>query len=381
MLKVLYVVTTVEGYGADKSIINNILYLKRNKLVDPYVVIPHSGRIEEIFVKNDIPYTIKNHKSWFCGSKKFVNKEVKRWIKSTYNKMQAVILAKKLKQFGIFDFIHTNTMTTSFGIYLAQMMGAKHVMHIRELPVEQFGWTYEYGEEETLHFIRDSSSVIIANSEYVAQKFKVFVDDISVIYNGVFDGVLIDNPNKYDFSRGLIMLCAGRLEHDKGQVVAIKAMGVLKKLGYRDSDICLDIYGDGSLSNKYNEYINQEGLDSLIKMIPFDENLGDKMSGYNIGLICSLNEAFGRTAIEFMGNGLAVIGNDTGNTPVLIENGDNGLIVNYGSAEDLAEKIAAFIADKRLVEKYGNKGFQSVQKKFSIEDSSHQLMAIYNGAL
>ena len=380
-MKVVYIVTTVDGYGADKSIVNNILYLKKNKLVDPYVVIPYSGEIERVLQSNNIDYVMCKHLSWFAGHKWFFNKNGKRWLKTFYNKIQALILFKQINKRGSIDFVHTNTMTTNFGIFLSKALKSRHIMHIRELPIEQFDWMYEYGEKETLHFIEKYSAAVVANSEYVANKFRMLVQNVGVINNGIFEANLIINPNKYDFGNGLRMICAGRLEEDKGHFDAIKAVGVLKSAGYTKNDIKLDIYGDGSMASEFRRYIQQEGLESMITMIPFDKDLVSKMKKYNIGLICSRYEAFGRTTIEYLGSGLTVIGNETGNTPNLIQNEYNGLISKYGNPEDLAQKIVTLISNKELIRNYGEKGFQSVRRGFSIEDSSLQMMKLYNEVL
>jgi len=381
MLKVVYIVTTVDGYGADKSILNNIVYLNKHKLVDPFVVIPRSGWIERKLIENNITYNICDVRSWFTGRKWFINNKVKRGIKSTCNQIKAYILSRKLIKYGQFDVVHTNTMTTSFGIHLSKYINAKHIMHIRELPIEQLGWCYEYDEGRTLHFIGKNSCAVIANSEYVARKFRTYLSDICVLYNGIFERNLMENPNRYDFKSGLRMISAGRLEEDKGQMVAIKAVEILKQRGYSDSDICLDIYGDGGLEGEYTERIKNKGLESLVKTIPFDSSLNKKIKDYHVGLICSRCEAFGRATIEFMGNGLAVVGNDTGNTPLLIGDGENGLIAKFGCPDELAQKICTLIADKALIKAYGQRAFESVRCGFSIEDSSRQLLSIYKSII
>jgi glycosyltransferase involved in cell wall biosynthesis len=381
MLRVIYIVTTVDGYGADKSILNNIIYLKDHKMVDPFVVIPRSGPIDEQLADNGIPYAVCDHRSWFTGHRWFISRRTKRCAKSIFNRAQAFILARKLKEYGACDLVHTNTMTTNFGIHLSNYMGAKHIMHIRELPIEQFGWNYEYGERPTLQFIDSNSSAVIANSEYVANKFRPYLSAVRVLHNGVFGKGLTENPNKYNFSCGMRMISAGRLSEDKGQMVAITAMKHLREMGVSSSDVCLDIYGDGELKDEYVECIKRNELNAFINMVPFDSNLNEKMKDYHIGLICSRCEAFGRTTVEFMGNGLAVIGNDTGNTPYLLKDGETGLIAKFGDSEDLTMKIRLLISNKELVSQYGKKGFETVLHGFSIEASSRQLMDIYESVV
>jgi len=377
MLKVVYIVTTVDGYGADKSILNNILYLKQHRMVDPFVIIPKSGLIEEQFLKNGLPYEICDHRSWFAGHKWFINRRVKRSLKSFYNRFMANILAMRLRKIGPFDLVHTNTMTTNFGIHLSKYINAKHIMHIRELPVEHFGWCYEYGERPTLLFIGRHSSAVIANSDYVADKFGHYLGSIRTLHNGIFEKKLMKNPCKYDYRNGLRIIIAGRLSEGKGQMTAIMAMKYLREMGGLCSDVCLDIYGDGELGDVYADYIKKYDLTETINMIPFDSNLYKQMKNYHIGLICSRCEAFGRTAIEYMGNGLAVIGNNSGNTPYIVRDGENGLIAKFSDPADLAKKIGLLVSDKTLIAKYGRKGFESVLCGFSIESSSRELLSIY----
>ena len=55
-LKIVFIVTTVDGYGADKSMMYNVVELKKRGKIDPIVVIPRPGLIEEDLRKENIKY-------------------------------------------------------------------------------------------------------------------------------------------------------------------------------------------------------------------------------------------------------------------------------------------------------------------------------------
>lgn len=116
------------------------------------------------------------------------------------------------------------------------------------------------------------------------------------------------------------LVMVGNIIETKGQIWAIEAV---KKLCDENIQVSLDIIGDGSKSyeKKLEQKISQYGLGNLINFIGYQEDIPNKLTQYDIGLMCSKDEAFGRVTMEYMMSGLCVIAANTGQIKSLQQRG------------------------------------------------------------
>lgn len=376
-LKIIFIVTTVDGYGADKSMLSNIIFLKNKKQVEPLVILPANGSIEELLRNENIPYLIAGYKSWTKGYKLQSLAFLKPVMKKLNNYFKARKVAKQL-QGQLFDFVHTNTFTTDFGMQLAGLMRTQHIMHIREIPFEQFNFKFEYPEQEIYRKVTTQSSAVLCNSPYTLTYFgdKIGREKLRLVPNPVFSQQTSPVPKSVREGAVRRFIIAGRYEPSKNQVDALQAANLLNSRGI--SNFTISMFGAGPLQEEYENYIQEHKLSHIISLNPYKKNLAAELSGFDIGIVCSRYEAFGRITVEFLLNGLPVIGNNTGNTPYLIRDGQNGFIYTFSNAEELAEKMLFFIrADNDTINEMSARAYQSLSNEFSIEKSSEILYSIY----
>ena len=88
-------------------------------------------------------------------------------------------------------------------------------------------------------------------------------------------------------------------------------------------------------------------------------------------------EGLTKTVIEGMAQGVPAIVSDAGGLPELVENEVNGYIFKAGKIEDLIEKMSLLIKDKSKIENFGNASVDFVKKKFSIEKTKEETLALY----
>jgi len=374
MLKVIFVITTVDGYGADKSIMQNIRYLKTNGLIEPFVVIPQAGKIEAELKELNIVYVVAKFNSWTKGPRLKNFAGPKRFVKRAINYLEAKKAAKFFKDNPMnFDLVYTNTFTTNFGIYLSSFLGIKHVMHIREIPFEQFRFDFEYPEQNLLNFVSKNSVAIFCNSDYT---YKYFGQKISgkfiVIANPIFEKKISRIFTKDYAVQKIKFVIAGRYEEAKNQFDAIKAANELVLKGYRNFELCL--FGAGPLEKEYKDFIRANQLEHYVVLNSYANNFTDMLTSFDIGLMCSRFEAFGRVTVEYMANGLPVIGNETGNTPFLIKDGVNGLLYKFMDHADLSNKIKHFLDKPDEIKRMGANAIEFLDDNFSLANSSLQIL-------
>lgn len=376
MKKGIFIITTVDGYGADSSMLENIIVLKKMKLISPFVIILNNGAIEKKIIENEIEYCVIKFNTFIKGENMLNYPMFKRNIKVAINKILAAYFFLYSKRyFKKVDLVYTNTLTTFFGIYIAKMFKCKHVMHIREIPFEQFQFEYEFGEKRTLDYINKFSDKIVCNSEYTLQYFSNSFDNEKLVFvpNPIYnnqDYIAVKDIKEKDI---ILFVLAGRYEDSKNQFDVLIAIKSLVKNGVKG--FILDLYGDGPLKQDYIRFVKSNNLGAFVRINNFESEFKNILPKYHVGIVSSRYEAFGRVTAEYMFNGLAVIGNETGNTPYLIDQEKTGLIYKFKDPNDLASKIRYLLDNKALISEMGRKGQKKIGLTYSIENSS---MLLFN---
>ncbi|MBQ2638974.1 glycosyltransferase family 4 protein [Candidatus Saccharibacteria bacterium] len=357
---VLFVSCSWMGYGADFSLMSIIEKLKEEG-IDSIVYIPRHGRVEEYFKKKSIKYKVIPYKTW--TSSKFI--PIISNIYGLYKIFKNIILSKRIsreiKNKKIIG-IYSNTYTDCFGILLARRLGVSHIQHIREFGKEDFKRHYDIGEKLTNNIISKNSESIICISDCVLDKHKTKnnEDKIVKIYNGI---PMKDMKSDYDSNKETCFVMVGRISELKRQKLLIDACVVLKEKGITGYTVHFIGDGDEKYIRKLKQYVVEKKLQDNIIFAGYQTDID--LSKYDIGIMCSPAEAFGRVTAEYMSCGLAVIGASGGATPEIISDGKTGLLFKIDDEKDLAEKMSTMIKNKALVKKYGISGYNKYLKVFS----------------
>lgn len=94
----------------------------------------------------------------------------------------------------------------------------------------------------------------------------------------------------------------------------------------------------------------------------------------------SLTEALGVAFLEAMACGLPVVGTSVGGIPEIIENGYNGLLVEPGNAQQLAQALIQVLTDNGLRERLIKGGLNTVSQ-FSVERMMNCTYNVYRSVL
>ena len=362
--------------GAEQSLIDIIKYLKEQ--IHPIVILPKNGAIEQILDSLYVKYYIYDYPQTKENiGKKDSNKNAKDFCK-TYEIAHALMQLIKEEQI---DLIHTNTTVVDVGALAAIMAGIPHIWHFRELMEEDFN--IEYQDIKFKKFLFKNTSTCISISQCVYEKYK---NTYHIKSKKINDGIdterfLLELGNKDLDNHNFYV--AGSISRNKGQIDAIKAIGLLAKEGYEN--VTLYIVGSASRQDKWclHKYIKKHKLERYIKFSDFVYSLGELRKNCIGSITTSKMEALGRVTVEAMLAGNIVIGANTGGTAEILDHDNEyGYLYEQGNSEDLARKIKAVLAlpmdEKR---KRIKKAQQYAKEKFDPIVYSNQLVEVYEKAI
>lgn len=139
------------------------------------------------------------------------------------------------------------------------------------------------------------------------------------------------------------IITVGRLSEQKGFDLLVSAWSYIAK---KHPNWEIHLYGEGELENELKKSITQNGIeDSFIIHKPV-KNIKEKYLESSIYVMSSRFEGFGMVLIEAMACGVPCISFDCPHGPsYIIKDGEDGILVENGNVERLAEAISTLITD------------------------------------
>lgn len=131
----------------------------------------------------------------------------------------------------------------------------------------------------------------------------------------------------------------GRLEHNKNQILLLKAAKMVKK--QRD-DFMVYILGDGEDKARLQKYIEENGLKSNVRILGFVENPYPYIKNSIATVLTSLSEGFSLALVESVMLNTPIISTDVGVAKELIKNYNCGDLIGYDENE-LADVLLRYL--------------------------------------
>lgn len=334
---------------------------------------------EFIFILNSYGVIIEKLQSIKTG-KDIIIKDYRWWVSSglpkfKFYKLRITIrnliacrdIVRVLKNRRI-DYILSNTITISIGPFIAYILKKKHLWYLHEYGREDHGLRFIYGNLFSFWFMKNYGGKLIANSLTLSKYFEKRIKrQISYLY------CLVDMDEGYfkridfDFSMRCKIILYGRITPSKGQLIALRALNMLIKQGYKN--ISLEIMGSVN-DNLYYEVLKKFILDNFLekntKFIEHSKTPFGIVRSNDIVLNCSEKEAFGRMNIEAMKIGSIIVAPKSGSSLELIKDGFNGYLYESGSFDSLANTLIKIIrTDKDCLINMGERARQYALDNFN----------------
>jgi 1,4-alpha-glucan branching enzyme len=292
--------------------------------------------------------------------------------------------ARYIKKYNL-DLIHGHSMY-SFGYAMTKNLPYVLTMHGTQL--NEFKQSMQYGASPN-HILTDFASIIMErysgrkadkiivvsneNRQDVINQYNVPEEKIATIPNGV--NVSRFKPSDCD-SKTIIFV--GRLHERKG---IDKLLESFAKVISEDSEAKLKIVGSGEDEQRLKDLAKKLHLGKknlvFLGFVP-EKKLADVYSSSSIFALPSYYEGFGIVLIEAMSAGLPLVSVRTGGAVEVIEEGENGYLVDY---DNMHEALLKLLGDKDLRVQMGIASREKVEKEYDWKRIADEVLKVYQEVL
>lgn len=204
--------------------------------------------------------------------------------------------------------------------------------------------------------------------------FKIKAKSI-LIYNGIPEKFFTNiSERKYD--KKLNITFVGRLAKVKGVDLLIDAFYELTK---KYNNITMTITGDGEERKALEEKVKILGLSDIIEFTGKKNDVIPILDNSNIFVYPSIwEEGFGISVLEAMARGCIPVSFNKGGLPEVIDNNENGKIVNETDSEALLEALEEILNLSEEKKKKMSYNATKKAEKFKLENTISELERVLN---
>lgn len=366
MTNVLFIHSSSELYGSDRSLLNIVKNIDRDEY-NVHVILPCAGPlVEEMKKISNIKVNI-----FEVAVLRRKNLSIKGGLEYICNFNKSISYIKKyIKDYSI-DIVDTNTAVVFPGAIAAKKLKKKSVWHIREIIKSNF-------ENKVISSIMNKyADLIIANSKATGKALKVNPEKVRVVYNAVTD--YEDTKDVIEKDRITIGM-AGRINRWKGQKLFVDAAYIVhQSIPEARFKIAGEVYtGEDYIRDELVEHIKEKGLENCVQLLGQVNDMSLFYKSIDIFVLPSIQpEPFGLVVIEAMDYSLPVIATNHGGPTEIIDDGIDGYLVDFTTADEMAKKIIVLASDSNLRQKIGMKGKEKKAKNFSVKSMTQGVEKVF----
>lgn len=222
-------------------------------------------------------------------------------------------------------------------------------------------------ERSRTHFICISDFI----GQYVQDRLGVQTSNISIIHNAI--DLKLFQPQKLEKKEGFRLINIGSLHRNKNHQFLFKVVQQLLNQGLED--VYLDIYGDGPEKSQLLLEVEVMGLQNHVKLHGIVNDPEVQINQAHLMVHSAWHEPFGLIFIESMACGIPVVSFNTGGPAELINDGENGYLIEKDDLSGFVEKVKHFYNHREQLNVFGKRGIES-SAKFGLEDYAKKIEAV-----
>lgn len=303
-----------------------------------------------------VPIPLRNKMTMISWLKSYIlaRGQFKRQFRVLLNSIRPEIVICTVYSFQLLDIIINVCHKQGIKIIMESHTKGETVMMARKFKYNQYlHKLFSLWDHHIMKSLRDCSCVVTLTKKDVpfwqqyAQRIEVIPNMLTITPKMVLD---------YGEKR---VISAGRYMSEKGFDRLLNAWELIKK---EFCDWELYIFGNGDRA-PYQKIVDQLQLGENVHLMPATEDIVEEFAKSSIFVMSSRYEGFGLVLAEAMSCGLPCISFDCPYGPrEIINDGEDGLLVEDGSIEKLAQKIMQLMTDEKLRTTMGAKAIHNISR-------------------
>lgn len=181
-----------------------------------------------------------------------------------------------------------------------------------------------------------------------------------------------------EFSKeDVVIVSTGRIITEKGYDVlwdTIKRIGKCQHVKYV-------IAGEGAYKEEFERLVKEEGFEQQVFLIGYQSDIASVLNGADIFVICTKHETLCISLLEAANAKLPLVATNVGGIPEIIEDGENGYLVDNLDVDGFAQKLKMLIENAELRVQLGESAYKKIGTKFSKESIINKLDKVYEYTL
>ena len=277
------------------------------------------------------------------------------------------------------DVIHAHKFCSNiWGVVFGRLCGVPVVV------THEHGWSFE-GRAKTIidrELIARGSNAFIAVSREDRRRMieleRIKPDRAVFVANGI---PALPPPSGRDVRaelgigpEDLVVTTVGFLRRPKTMDVLIEAAA---KIVPRFPNLKVLIVGEGNDRSVYEALIEKLGVGDAVKLLGLRSDVPDLLAESDVAVLSTNSEGSPLSVMEYMDAGLPVVGSRVGGIPDLIDDGVEGLLVEPGDPEGLAQAIGRLLDAPEEARRMGERGRERRRREFDIDVMVRNLENLY----
>jgi glycosyltransferase involved in cell wall biosynthesis len=170
----------------------------------------------------------------------------------------------------------------------------------------------------------------------------------------------------------------GRMTGVKRTDIVLRAFALLRSRGV-PATLCM--VGDGPDRRRIEELASELGIVRDCLFTGYQEDVGPFFAAFDVFVLPSANEGTPVTAIEALASGCPVVATRVGGVPDVVQDGEDGILIDPGSPEQLADALVRLAGDPELRARMGAAGRTRTLPRYAVSRLIGDVDALYRELL
>ncbi len=271
----------------------------------------------------------------------------------------------------------------SYCVFISRLLGCRVLLHphcsVSMLYTDKSrAWQWYFRQ-----VIRSTHGLIVLSQEWLQLSEAIPGCRIHYLPNSVnlstYQTALDTRLSRQSTGQPLNILYLGYLGAAKGSFVILDAAS---KIQAENAKMNFYLVGSELTPGELNllkEKVDQNHLEQVVKLLP--PVIGDEkitlFQNADIFIYPSFHEGVPMAVLEAMASGLPIVATRVGGLPDVIQDGKNGLLIDAGQPQQLAEALLKLHRDDSLRKSMQTASIQIVRDRFSMDQHVTNLVNIY----